>query len=154
MLSLFSPAEQAQEVLLKWVGQPCRSEGGCLLTLTPKHRVSLILPIWFISITLIILASSAQSCSGALQGITPMLPGLFEFLYLCVGKNAPELKKRSRGSHTRCNRHYYKQSKINICSRVKDFHSSPINRCVLFSRALSLIPVLHQLLRHTLQKSN
>lgn len=40
MLTLFSPAEQAQAVLLKWVEPPCRSEGCCLLTLTRKQSLS------------------------------------------------------------------------------------------------------------------
>lgn len=68
---------------------------------------------------------TALLCAAALQGFTPMLPVLFEFLYLRVGKSAGAERVKAAATET-----IRSSPESHIYSRVKDFHSSPINRCM------------------------
>lgn len=153
MLTLFSPAEQAQAVLLKWVEPPCRSEGCCLLTLTPKQSLSDPPHLNYQH-------NSDYSCILCMELQLWGSPGHYPRVACVIwippplcGYKCTRAEEQGAESHPHCNRGHYKQSKINICSRVKDFHSSPINGCMLFSGPPFLIPGLYLLLQHTAIKA-
>lgn len=102
-----------------------------------------------ISITLII---RYPPHTGAPQGISLMFALLFQVPTCVWVQDHQSYRKRpQRVTANTATEANMSSPKINICARVEDFHSSPINHCILFSRPSRLRPVLYL---NASQKSN